>query len=168
VTAVLAIILLGALGALAGDLVADGGRLDRWKRDDNGWLLGFPGRLLIGVVTALIVVLGLNPPGGSWPVLMSTALAVGAASEAVLLSVMASWKARMAEQEKERVVTTTANTIQGAREDVRAVSAAAAGAGAEAKSFGASSETGVAEQIDRILARAQASVLAQSGERKTP
>lgn len=170
VTAVLAIILLGALGALAGDLVADGGRLDRWKRDDNGWLLGFPGRLLIGVVTALIVVLGLNPPGGSWPVLMSTALAVGAASEAVLLSVMASWKARMAEQEKERVVTTTANTIQGAREDVRAVTAAAAGAGAgaETKSFGPSSETGVAEQIDRILARAQASVLAQSGERTNP
>jgi hypothetical protein len=167
-TAVLAIILLGALGALAGDLVADGGRLDRWKRDDTGWLLGFPGRLLIGVVTALIVVLGLNPPGGSWPVLMSTALAVGAASEAVLLSVMASWKARMAEQEKERVANVAVTTLQGAREDVRAVTTTAGAGGGVAKSFDASPETAVAEQVDRILARAQATILVESGERRNP
>lgn len=167
-TAVLVIVLFGALGALAGDLVADGGRLDRWKREETGWLLGFPGRLVIGMVTALIVVLGLNQPGGSWPVLMSTALAVGAASEAVLLSVMTSWKARMAEQEKERVAKVAVTALQGAREDIRAVTTTAPGPETGTKSLDTSPGAQVAEQADRILARAQASILAESRNHANP
>ncbi|HYJ78758.1 MAG TPA: hypothetical protein VEW03_04075, partial [Longimicrobiaceae bacterium] len=150
--AVLVIVVLGALGALAGDLVADGTRLDRWRRDDTGWTLGFPGRLLIGVVTALIVVLGINPPNGSWPVLMSTALAVGAASEAILLAVMASWKARMAESETRRVRNAAVQKIEGMRVGMLAIHEAAA--------HGATA--GLAAQVDRLAKQAKAELLAET------
>jgi hypothetical protein len=164
--AVFAIIVLGALGALAGDLVADGTRLDRWGRDDSGWTLGFPGRLLIGVVTALIVVLGIRPPNGSWPVLLSSALAVGAASEALLLAIMASWKARIAENETRRVRNAAVEKIESVRVGIRAIQEAAArgagGAGGALERAGGSATAGLGAQVDRLAERAKAEFLAET------
>jgi hypothetical protein len=164
--AVLAVIFFGALGALAGDLVADGTRLDRWRRDDTGWTLGFPGRLLIGMVAAMIVVLGLRPPNASWPVLISTALAVGTASEAILLAVMASWKVRMAENETRRVRNAGMEQLEGLRVGMRAVHEAAvqgaSGAGRALNGMESHPGAGLAEQVDRLAEQAKAEFLAST------
>ncbi len=95
----LVIVACGAAGALAADLVADGGRLDRWKTDPQGWTLGFLGKLIVGAVAA-VVALSLNPPEGSWS-LVGSALAAGVGGEAILLAIVASRQAQGAEQEAE-------------------------------------------------------------------
>ncbi|HEX8275226.1 MAG TPA: DUF4257 domain-containing protein [Longimicrobiaceae bacterium] len=95
----LVIVACGAAGALAADLVADGGRLDRWKQDAQGWTLGFLGKLIVGSVAA-VVALTLNPPEGSWS-LVGSALAAGVGGEAILLAIVASRQAQGAEREAE-------------------------------------------------------------------
>lgn len=166
--AVATIILMGALGALAGDLVTDGARLDRWRRDETGWVLGYPGRLLIGVVVALIVVLGIKPPDGSWPMLISTALAVGAASEAVLLAVMASWKVRAAEFETRRVRNVAVEKIETMRVGIHAATARpTTRAAATSHAMEAHHGDGLAEQVDRLAERAKAELLAETGQPAT-
>lgn len=95
----LVIVACGAAGALAADLVADGGRLDRWKQDAQGWTLGFLGKLIVGSVAA-VVALTLNPPEGAWS-LVGSALAAGVGGEAILLAIVASRQAQDAEREAE-------------------------------------------------------------------
>lgn len=89
--------LCGALGAFAADLVADGGRIEQWRRDEGGWSLGFPGKMVIGFVAA-IVFLTLNPPGGAWVALVGSALVAGLGGEAILLAIIASRRAQVMEQ----------------------------------------------------------------------
>lgn len=96
-TALLVIVALGALGALAYDLAADGGRLDRIRRDDQGWTLGWIGKLVVGVVAALVM-LALNPWDGWWQ-LIGTALTAGIGGEAILLAIAAT---RAAEREAKK------------------------------------------------------------------
>jgi hypothetical protein len=83
--------LSGAIGALASDLAADGGKLERWKGDTTGWTLGFIGKVLVGAVAALIV-LTLNPPGQSWLALIGTALAAGIGGNAIVSGFVATGK----------------------------------------------------------------------------
>jgi hypothetical protein len=90
----------GALGAVAGELVAGGGRIDRPRRDRNGWAPGVAGKMTVGAVAALIV-LSLNPPDGSWLRLVGVGLGSGVAGEAVLLAILASRRAQAAEKERE-------------------------------------------------------------------
>jgi hypothetical protein len=98
-----AIVLCGALGAFAADLVTNGGRLDRWTTDTNGWGLGFLAKLVIGSVASLIL-LTLNPPGGSWLTLIGTGITAGVGGEALLLSIMARRRAEEAERETQAAV----------------------------------------------------------------
>jgi hypothetical protein len=84
------------VGAFAADLVTDGGRLDRWKNDNDGWTLGALGKLIVGSVAA-VVLLTLNPSGDAWPPLIGTALMAGLGAEGILLSVVSSRKAQDAE-----------------------------------------------------------------------
>lgn len=99
----LLVALCGALGAFASDLVTDGGRIERLKREETGWALGFIGKLIVGLVAALIL-LTLNPPDGSWVKLVGSALAAGVGGEALLLATIASRRAQKAESEREEAV----------------------------------------------------------------
>lgn len=116
------IALCGAVGAFAADLVTDGGRLDRWGADANGWALGFFAKLVVGAVAALIL-LTLNPPGGSWLTLIGTALAAGVGGEALLLAIIAGRKADQAEaaakaagEREARTLARTGATLRSVRE----------------------------------------------------
>lgn len=97
---VLIAVLGGALGALAADLVTDGGRIDRWKKDENGWTLGFLGKLIVGSVAAVIMI-SVNPAEMWWE-LAGTALGAGVGAEAVLLSIIAARKAESAEAARDQ------------------------------------------------------------------
>jgi heme A synthase len=93
-------VLGGALGALAADLVTDGGRIDRWKKDENGWTLGFLGKLIVGSVAA--VIMSSVNPAEMWWELAGTALGAGVGAEAVLLSIIAARKAESAEAARDQ------------------------------------------------------------------
>lgn len=99
--ALLAMVVCGAVGAFASDLAADGGRLEWMKREENGWTLGFLGKLIVGSVAA-VVVLTINPPDGAWS-LIGTALAAGVGGEAILLAILASRRADRADDETRQV-----------------------------------------------------------------
>jgi hypothetical protein len=93
--------------------------------------VGWAANLLIGAVAALIV-LTLNPPGG-WAALVGTALAAGVGGEAVLQSIIASRRAREAEQREEAtegrlatVVETAKAKLDGAAAQARTAAGAAA------------------------------------------
>src|SRR5947207_4619806 len=88
--------LCGAIGAFAGDLAADAGKLERWKRESNGWTLGFVGKIVVGAVAAVLV-LSLNPPGNSWLALIGTALAAGVGGDAVVTGFVATGRAEASE-----------------------------------------------------------------------
>lgn len=116
------IALCGAVGAFAADLVTDGGRLDRWRADANGWALGFLAKLVVGAVAALILQT-LNPPGGSWLTLIGTALAAGVGGEALLLAIIAGRKADQAEaaarsagERERRTLARTGATLRSVRD----------------------------------------------------
>jgi Protein of unknown function (DUF4257) len=94
------VVLCGALGAFAGDLVADGGRIDDPRRDRTGWVLGFLGKMMVGGVAAMMVV-SLKPPDSSWLKLVGTALGSGVGGEAILLSILSARKAQAAEKDLE-------------------------------------------------------------------
>ncbi|HEU4561121.1 MAG TPA: DUF4257 domain-containing protein [Longimicrobium sp.] len=121
-TRLLVIVLCGALGAFAADLVADGGRLDRWKKDGEGWTLGFLGKLIVGSVAAVIL-LSLNPPTNWWQ-LVGTALAAGVGGEAILLSIIASRKAEGAEKDREHAEATARGITALAQERLATLKAA--------------------------------------------
>lgn len=122
----LLISLLGAVGGLAADLITDGGRLDRWSRDDRGWLLGFPAKMLVGAVAALIT-LALNRADDNW-VLVGTALAAGVGGEAILLAIVNSKRAEAAKKDAEQARQQTKTLHEAARVELRAVVAAASAA----------------------------------------
>jgi hypothetical protein len=114
--------LSGAIGAFAADLVTDGGRLERWRADASGWALGFLAKLIVGAVAALIL-LTLNPPGGSWLTLIGTALAAGVGGEALLLAIVAGRKADQAEaaaksagEREARTLARTGATLRSVRD----------------------------------------------------
>ncbi len=94
--------LSGAIGALASDLAADGGKLERWKGDATGWTLGFIGKVLVGAVAALIV-LTLNPPGESWLALIGTALAAGIGGNAIVTGFVATGKVDAANRREKTI-----------------------------------------------------------------
>lgn len=91
----------GAVGAFAADLVSDGGRLERPGKYEQGFMLGFLGKLIVGSVAAVIV-LTLNPTGDAWWSLMGTALTAGLGGEAILLARLATLQAQ--EDKKDREV----------------------------------------------------------------
>jgi hypothetical protein len=96
----LVIAVCGAVGAFAADLVTDGGRLERWKRDGDSWTLGFPGKLIVGSVAAMAF-LALKLPTTWWQ-LIGAAIAAGVGAEAILLSIIATRKAEGAERARAR------------------------------------------------------------------
>jgi Protein of unknown function (DUF4257) len=112
--ALAAMILFGALGAFAADLVTDGGLVEPPHRGEQGIMLGALGKLVIGSVAA-VVMLTLNPSGPDWPTLIGTALVAGLGGEFILLSIINARKAQDAE-----------NARQNAQEETQRVEAQAA------------------------------------------
>ncbi|MBB4637497.1 DUF4257 domain-containing protein [Longimicrobium terrae] len=98
--ALLGVIVSGALGAFAADLVTDAGRIERVRREETGWALGFIGKMVVGSVAALVL-LTLNPPGESWLTLIGTALAAGVGGEAILLAIVSARRTQQAENERD-------------------------------------------------------------------
>jgi carbon starvation protein CstA len=90
----------GAVGAFAADLASDGGRLERPGKYEQGFMLGFLGKLVVGSVAAVIV-LTLNPTGDALWSLMGTALTAGLGGEAILLSRMATLQAQEDKKDRE-------------------------------------------------------------------
>lgn len=105
--ALLIVVLAGAAGAFASDIVTDGGRIEKGRREETGWALGFIGKMVVGAVAALIL-LTLNPPNDSWARLIGTALSAGLGGEAILLAMVASRKAQEAESERDQARTDAA------------------------------------------------------------
>jgi hypothetical protein len=120
VLALAIIALCGALGAFAADLVTDGGRLDRWRSEPTGWGLGFVAKMIVGAVAALIL-LTLNPPGGSWLTLIGTALSAGVGGEAILLAIVAGRRADRAEAEAKAAGERESRTLSRAQATLRSV-----------------------------------------------
>jgi len=121
-----AVALCGAAGAFAADLVSDGGRIERPTRTDTGWMLGWPGKLMVGAVAALVTLV-LNPPDRAWATLVGTALTAGAGGEALLLAIASKRQADAAEHDRDRareqvrVITRTSHEqIEAARQSVLA------------------------------------------------
>lgn len=121
-----AVALCGAVGAFAADLVSDGGRIERPTRTDTGWMLGWPGKLMVGAVAALVTLV-LNPPDRAWATLVGTALTAGAGGEALLLAIASKRQADAAEHDRDRareqvrVITRTSyEQIEAARQSVLA------------------------------------------------
>jgi hypothetical protein len=98
---VFAVALCGALGAFAADLITDGGKLDSPVKTDAGWVLGWPGKLMVGAVAALVTLM-LNPPNHAWTTLIGTALGAGVGGQALLLGITARRQADTAEQHRDR------------------------------------------------------------------
>jgi hypothetical protein len=124
--AFVAVALCGAAGAFAADLVSDGGRIERPARTDTGWVLGWPGKLMVGAVAALVTLV-LNPPDRAWATLLGTALTAGAGGEALLLALAARRKADAAEHDRDRaqeqvrvIMRTSHEQIEAARQSVLA------------------------------------------------
>lgn len=90
----------GAVGAFAADRASDGGRLERPGRYEQGFMLGFLGKLIVGSVAAVIV-LTLNPTGDAWWSLMGTALTAGLGGEAIILARMAALQAQEDKKDRE-------------------------------------------------------------------
>ncbi len=122
-TKLLIMVLCGALGAFVADLVADGGRLERWKKDGDGWTLGFLGKLIVGSVSAVII-LSMNPPSNWWQ-LIGTALTAGVGAEAILLAIIASRKAGEAEKDREHAEVNARGIIALAQERLTTLKATA-------------------------------------------
>jgi hypothetical protein len=115
--ALLAVILSGALGAFAADLVTDAGRIEPVRREESGWTLGFFGKMVVGSVAALIL-LTLNPPGESWLTLIGTALAAGVGGEALLLAIVSARRTQQAENERDAAEESAARIAQDAAEKI--------------------------------------------------
>jgi hypothetical protein len=123
--ALLVIVVCGALGAFASDLVADGGHLVPWAKSDGGWSLGFVGKLVVGAVAA-VVILALNPADEWWQ-LIGSALAAGVGGEAILLSIVAARKAVSAEKDRDHAEARAAGVTALARERLATLKVAALG-----------------------------------------
>lgn len=108
----------GAVGAFAADLVTDGGRIEQWRRDEAGWSLGFVGKMIVGLVAA-VVFLTLNPPGNAWVALVGTALAAGVGGEAILLAIVASRRAQAAETDASHKRVELRQTLDSWAENIR-------------------------------------------------
>lgn len=93
--------LCGAFGGLIADIVTDGGKIDRPARTATGWLLGAPGKVLVGAAAALIT-LPLNPPDGAWATLIGMAVGAGVGGEALLLAFISKRQADAAAQERDQ------------------------------------------------------------------
>ncbi|MDB4948915.1 MAG: hypothetical protein JWM27_1564 [Gemmatimonadetes bacterium] len=92
---------LGMLGGLVGDLLANHNAL-LWVKPDKerGLDLGSLSSLLIGAVAAVIVCI-LNRPNGSWPQLIGTALSAGVGGKAVLQAIAATGRMKDALKDTE-------------------------------------------------------------------
>ena len=100
--ALLAIAVCGAVGGFAADLAADAGILARGKRTAAHYQIGWPAKLIVGTVAALVI-LTLNPPGG-WASLIGTALIAGLGGESVLMPIINARKAQAAEAQTEKIL----------------------------------------------------------------
>ena len=118
-------VLGGALGAFAADLVTDGGRIDRWKRDESGWTLGVLGKLIVGSVAALIMS-SVNPAEMWWE-LAGTTLGAGVGAEAILLAIIAARKAESAEAARDQAEAHARNIAEFAEQRLSALKSIAAG-----------------------------------------
>lgn len=117
---------LGALGGLAVDLLADGGRLDRWRRDEGGWVLGFPAKMFVGAVAAVITQ-ALSPASEPWR-LIGTALAAGVGGEAILLAIANAKRADAAKKDAEQAREQTKQVNAVGKAELRQVEATAVAA----------------------------------------
>ena len=148
----------GAAGALAADLVAGGGRLRRWKMEEEGWELRALGKLIVGPVAA-VVLLTLNPPGEAWWSLAATAALAGLGAEALLLAMVASRKALAAELGREAAEEGARRTVALAGEQLRTLrrialdarGAAPAGSPLVAAEGSSHDEPGAAEPWERAV-----------------
>ncbi|MBB4637073.1 DUF4257 domain-containing protein [Longimicrobium terrae] len=168
----------GAVGAFAADLVTDGGRIEQWRRDEAGWSLGFVGKMIVGLVAA-IVFLTLNPPGNAWMALVGTALAAGLGGEAILLAIVASRRAQAAESEASHQRGAVLETLDSWAENIRtfesvalAAATARTGAPASGKMIAGAAASDQDDPADRTSALAVISAYADHAvaevRRRTP
>lgn len=129
--ALLVIVLCGVIGAFASDLLTDGGRLEPIRSDEQGLLLGFLGKLLIGAVAA-VVSLALNPSDEWWR-LIGAALAAGVGGEAILLARVSARKAESAEKDRAQAEEKARNVAGMASSQLRLLRDAALGLTPEPK-----------------------------------
>ncbi len=123
--ALLVIVLCGGIGAFASDLLTDGGRLEPIRSDEQGLLLGFLGKLIIGAVAA-VVSLALNPSDEWWR-LIGAALAAGVGGEAILLARVSARKAESAEKDRAQAEEKARNVAGMASSQLRLLHDAALG-----------------------------------------
>jgi len=114
-----AVALCGAAGAFAVDLVSDGGRIERPTRTETGWILGWPGKLMVGAVAALVTLV-MNPPDRAWATLVGTALTAGAGGEALLLAIAARRRDDAAEHDRDRAREQAQVLVRTSREQIEA------------------------------------------------
>lgn len=126
--ALLTVMVSGALGAFAADLVTDAGRVERLRRDGTGWVLGFIGKMVVGSVAALIL-LTLNPPGESWLTLIGTGLAAGVGGEAILLAIVSARRTQQAENERDAAKQNAVRIANDAAEKIESFRVLAVAAG---------------------------------------
>lgn len=115
-----AVVLCGAFGGFVADVVADGGKIERPARTATGWLLGAPGKVLVGAAAALVT-LPLNPPDGAWATLIGTAVGAGVGGEALLLALAAKRQADAASQERDQARERARALARTAQEQMDAV-----------------------------------------------